>query len=183
MIQAAKTKTSSTRDAIGRRPRFLVSRARKALKFCAAMYAGIGLTLPRFQRRIIARLFGNARESGFRRYRWLYYSTPRKNAKSTLIAAISLFLLFGDGEPNPRVYYCATTLEQTAETFEIAERMLQAKPVLDRNSKVINSQNRKQIIRFKNSKRVGYILALTSRGSKEGKPPSAVIFDELCDWT
>lgn len=178
-----KTASNSIKRELRGSTRFAVRRARRVIKFVSTLYAGIGLRLPKFQRRLIARLYGNVKSSGDRLYRWVYYSTARKNAKSTLAAALCLYHLFADGEANPRIFLCATVLEQTAETFEIAERMINAQPELDRNAKVINSQNRKQIMRYKGGKLHGYVLALTSRGSKEGKNPSAVIFDELCDWT
>lgn len=172
-----KTNSKSTNS------RFSVSKARRVIKFVSTLYRAIGLELPKFQRRLIARLYGNLNERGYRRYRRVYYSTPRKNAKSTLAAALALYHLFADNEPNPRVFVTSTTLEQCRETVEIILRMISAVPVLDRNTRVIDSQNRKEISRYKDGKKLGYIAALTSRGSKEGKNPSVVIYDELCDWT
>lgn len=163
--------------------RFSVRRVRKVIRFVSSLYAGIGLRLPKFQQRLIAKLYGNVNAAGWRRYRRVYYSTARKNAKSTLAAALCLYHLFGDGEASPRIYLCATVLEQTAETFDIMRQMVQAQPDLDRNCRIIDSQNRKQVIRYKAGVVHGFAMALTSRGSKEGKNPSVVIFDELCDWT
>lgn len=182
MLQPRTTTRSKPTDLLSS-ARFSPARARKVIQFVARLYAGIGLSLPKFQRRLIAKLYGNLGGSGFRRYRRVYYSTARKNAKSTLAAALCLYHLFADGEPNPRIFLCATVLEQTAETFEILARMIAGQPKLDRECRVIDSQNRKQVIRYKAGKKHGYVLALTSRGSKEGKNPSVVIFDELCDWT
>lgn len=182
-MNPARVTTKSRPTELRSRPRFSVSRARKVERFVSRLYAGIGLTLPRFQRLLIAKLYGNVNEAGFRRYRRVYYSTARKNAKSTLAAALCIYHLFADGEENPRIFLCATVLEQTAETFEIMERMIAAQPKLDRECQVFNTQNRKQVKRYKAGKVHGYALALTSRGSKEGKNPSVVIFDELCDWT
>jgi phage terminase large subunit-like protein len=165
-----------------RRDCFAPKRASRVIKFVSSLYKSIGLTLPRFQKRLIAKLYGNCDERGLRRYRRCYYSTPRKNAKSTLAAALCLYHLFADGEDRPRIYLAATVLEQTAETFDIIIAMCAANPQLDRQTKIIDSDNRKRVIRIVNGKRRGFIASLTSRGSKEGKNPSLVIFDEFCDW-
>jgi phage terminase large subunit-like protein len=120
---------------------------------------------------------------GMRRYRWLYFSVARKNAKSTLAAALALYHLFNDHEPNPRIYLAAVNLDQTRETFEIIELMLEAVPKLNQSSTIRSSDKRKEVIRFKDGKRWGYIQALTRGGAgKEGKNPSVVIFDELHQW-
>ena len=162
---------------------FSVSRARKKIKFYERCYRALGLPLPRFQKRLTARLYGNVNpKTGYRRYRRVYYSTPRKNSKSTYAAVAGLDALFADDEPNPRVFLAATTLEQTSETFEIMVRIINAIPKLDRQTRILDSSNRKMIYRVVNGKNVGYIKALTSRGSKEGKNPSMVISDEFCDW-
>lgn len=182
-MQSPKTKTSRWTPKREFRAGFSVRRARRVLHFVSQCYSAIGLQLPRFQRRLIARLYGNVNAStGFRRFRRVYYSTPRKNAKSTLAAALCLYHLFADGEANPRIFLAATTLDQTAETFEIIQRMCAAIPKLDAQTKILNSQNRKQVFRIVDGSQRGYIVALTSRGSKEGKNPSVVIFDEFCDF-
>lgn len=182
-MQTPKRKISTSTSRPEFRTVFRVSRARKVIRFVSRCYKSIGLQLPRFQKRLIARLYGNCdAATGFRRFRKVYYSTPRKNAKSTLAAALSLYHLFADGEPNPRIYLAATTLEQTAETFEILLRMCAAMPTIDAQTKTLNSQNRKQVFRVVDGRERGYILAMTSRGSKEGKNPSVVIMDEFCDW-
>jgi len=182
-MQALKktTSPSTIRTDIGLH--FSPSRVRRALAFVTRCYKADGVEVPRFQRRLIARLYGNVNpKTGYRRYRRVYYSTPRKNAKSTLAAALALFHLFADGERSPRIFLAATTLEQAAETFEIITRMCAAIPALDRQTRVLDSSNRKVVYRIVDGRVRGYIKALTSRGSKEGKNPSLVISDEFCDW-
>jgi phage terminase large subunit-like protein len=146
-------------------------------------YAADGLTLPKYQRELLARLYGTLRPDGIRQYRWLYFSVARKNAKSTLAAALALYHLFADGESAPRVYLAAVNLGQTKETFEIMERMAERIPAIHGNCVIKDSENRKEVIRYKDGIKHGYIQALTQGGTgKEGKNPSAVIFDELHQW-
>src|SRR3990167_8796717 len=58
------------------------------------------LILEKWQKEdIINPLFGWKRKDGSRRYREAWIELPRKNAKTTLVTAIELYLFFCDGEP------------------------------------------------------------------------------------
>src|SRR5262245_65366792 len=70
------------------------------LKHTAGAKAGQPLRLAPWQRReIIEPLFGTLRKDGLRQYRSAFVSMPRRGGKSTLAAAIGLYLLFSDDEP------------------------------------------------------------------------------------
>lgn len=69
-------------------------------------------------------LFGWLREDGTRRFRRAYLEVPRKNAKSTLAAAIGLYCLVEDDEYGAEVYSGATTEEQALEVFRPAWQMV-----------------------------------------------------------
>ena len=57
---------------------------------------------------IVRPLFGWKRKSnGFRRFRSAYVEVARKNGKSQLAAAISLYLMFGDKEAGAQIYAAA----------------------------------------------------------------------------
>lgn len=60
---------------------------------------------------------------GFRRFRQAYMELGRKNAKSTLLAGIGLWLLALDGEAGAEVYSAATTKDQAKIIFKVAKAM------------------------------------------------------------
>lgn len=157
-------------------------KAQRVIRFVAHLYRAIGLELPAYQQDLIRELYGRSKPNGLRQYQHCYFSVPRKNAKSTLVAALSLYHLTADGEANPRIYFAATSLDQTRETFEIAANMCSAVPFLDKNIVIRDSRNSKEMSYYRAGSKLGYVQALTRGGSKEGKNPSVVIYDELCDW-
>ncbi len=78
---------------------------------------------------IVASLFGwVSKSTGFRRFSEAYIKVARKNAKSTLAAAIGLYMLVADGECGPEVYCGATTKKQAMEVFRTARRMAKKAP-------------------------------------------------------
>jgi phage terminase large subunit-like protein len=158
-------------------------KADRVIGFVGTLYENIGLALPRYQKELISELYGTMSPAGKRQYRWCYFSVARKNAKSTLAAALALYHLCADGEASPRVYLAAVNLDQTGETFEIMTRMIAATECLDEALETRDSENRKEVIRYRDGHKIGYIRALTKGGTgKEGKNPSVVIFDELHQW-
>jgi phage terminase large subunit-like protein len=68
--------------------------------------------------------------SGLRRFTDAYICIPRKNAKSTIAAAIGLYMLAADGEYGAEVYSGATTEKQAWEVFRPAWRMVKKTPDL-----------------------------------------------------
>ncbi len=65
------------------------------------------------------------RQTGTRRFRKALIVIPRKNAKSTIAAAIGLYMLALDGEPGAEVYSAATTRDQSKIVWDIAKTMCQ----------------------------------------------------------
>lgn len=95
--------------------------------------SGVGesnrIKLEAWQIFIVCNLFGWVwRSSGLRKYREAYIEVPRKNAKSTLAAAIDLYMLVADGEFGAEVYSGATTERQAMEVFGTARRMVMNTP-------------------------------------------------------
>jgi phage terminase large subunit-like protein len=70
--------------------------------------------------------------SGLRRFLEVYIKVPRKNAKSTLAAAIGLYMLCMDGEYGAEVYSGATTERQAMEVFRTAHGMAKKTPELNK---------------------------------------------------
>jgi phage terminase large subunit-like protein len=90
-----------------------------------SQWAGRPFILAPWQRELIGRLFGWVTADGARRYRYCDVWVPVKNGKSTLGAAIGLYLLIGDGEPGAHVYSVAYDREQAGLVHGEAIRMVE----------------------------------------------------------
>ena len=108
--------------------------ANKVIAFCGLLkqskgeWAGRPLTLEPWQQFIIASIFGWKRADGTRRFRTAILEVARKNGKSTLAAAVGLYMLVADGEPGAEIYSAATKREQAQITHSEATRMAKATP-------------------------------------------------------
>ena len=95
--------------------------------------AGERIKLEPWQLFIVCTVFGWRRADDFmRRFRYVYLEVGRKNAKSTLTAAVALYMLVADGEPGAQVYSAATTYTQAAIVWSIGKRMAARSKVLNR---------------------------------------------------
>ena len=80
---------------------------------------------------IVCSLFGWLKATtGKRRFSLAYIAVPRKNAKSTLAAAIALYCLIFDGEVGAQVFAGATTEKQAHMVFDPARQMVLKTPEL-----------------------------------------------------
>ena len=77
---------------------------------------------------IICNIFGFVDEEGFRRFSTAYIEVARKNAKSTLAAAVGLYMLSQDFEVGAEVYSAATTRNQAKIVFDVARAMARRTP-------------------------------------------------------
>lgn len=78
---------------------------------------------------IVCVVFGWLRKSdGLRRFRRVYTEVSRKNAKSTLTAAVGNYMLAADGEHGAEVYSGATSEKQAWEVFKPAKLMAEKTP-------------------------------------------------------
>ena len=81
--------------------------------------------------------------AGTRRFRTLYLEVARKNAKSTLLSGIGLYMLVADGEAGAEIYSAATTHKQAKIVWQDAKQMAEKAAGLrqhfgvDTNSKAI----------------------------------------------
>jgi phage terminase large subunit-like protein len=94
-------------------------------------WAGTPLSLEPWQQFIVFNLFGWKRKSDdCRRFRTAYIEVPRKNGKSSLAAAIGLYMLVLDGEEGAEIYSAATKRDQAKIIFDAAKAMVQKSPSL-----------------------------------------------------
>lgn len=102
-------------------------------KFCKQSQGVIGepLLLSLFQKAFVQTLFGWKRKAnGFRRFRETMFLVGRKNGKSTLLSAIALYLLVGDGEGAAEIYSVATKKDQAKKVLTEAINMINQSPEL-----------------------------------------------------
>jgi phage terminase large subunit-like protein len=79
---------------------------------------------------IVGCLFGWKRADGTRRFRIAFVDLPRKNGKTTLAAAIALYLFLCDGEAGAEIYSVATKRDQAKLVFNDARAMVGRSPDL-----------------------------------------------------
>jgi phage terminase large subunit-like protein len=78
---------------------------------------------------ILTTVFGwRKTEDGARRFHTAYSEMARKNSKSTLLAAVALFMLAADGEAGAEVYSLATTRPQAGIVFRVGRQMALREP-------------------------------------------------------
>lgn len=111
--------------------RFDAGRANRLLEFFGHLkhfkgeWAGSPIQLQPFQQFIVGSLFGwVAPDTGLRRFRQCYLEQPRGQGKSTIAAAVALWLAFFDREPGAEVYCAATHRQQAKITWEAARQMV-----------------------------------------------------------
>ena len=145
------------------------------LRHTKGIWAGKRFWLLPWQERLIRDLFGIVQEDGMRQVRMAYIEIPKKNGKSELAAAIALYLLFGDGEPSAEVYGAAADRQQASIVYEVATKMIQMCPALQKRCKQIPST--KRVVNYANA---GFYQVLSAEvGTKHGLNVSGLIFDEL----
>lgn len=100
------------------------------------------LILAPWQTFVVCNIFGFFREDGMRRFTEAYVRVGRKNAKSTLAAAIGLFCMVADREFGAEVYSGATSEKQAWEVFGPARLMALRHPEFARHFGVdVNAKN------------------------------------------
>lgn len=146
-------------------------------KFCThtkGELAGKPFLLEEWQKEIVRNIFGWKIEgSGLRKYRTVFIEIPRKNGKTTLAAAISLYMLFADSERGAEIYAAAGDRSQAGIVFEIAKGMILNSNDLSSRSKVFRDS-------VTNEGKGNFFKAISSDSkTKHGFNANGIIFDEL----
>ena len=139
------------------------------------VWATPNITLEPWQIFLLTQLFGwRSRGTGLRRFTDGYIEVARKNAKSTLSSGIGLFALGAEGELGPQVKCAATTGDQARIVWGVAQRMIEASPVL-RDAGYVPHANS---ITCTHS--LGDMKPINAKAStQDGLNPSCIILDEL----
>lgn len=97
----------------------------KYCKHSKGSMAGKPFTLELWQKALIAAMFGIVNKiDGNRKYQEVILIVGRKNGKSTLAAAVGLYLMVADGELGPEIYTVATKRDQAKIIWLEAKRMV-----------------------------------------------------------
>ena len=149
------------------------------LTFASGEWEGKPFRLQPWQREALLPFYGSVEENDqaelIRSYQYLYLEIPKKNGKTELSAALGLYHLLADGEPNPQIYICAADRDNASICYNAMTGMVEAQSWLSDRVKLVPSRKE---IQLRNG--AGYIKVLSAEAySKHGYNPSCVIFDEL----
>lgn len=145
--------------------------------FCVhkkGQWRGQKLKLARWQRKIIRQIFGWKTPDGFRRFTEAWIEIARKNGKSTLAAAIALYLMIGDREPAAEVYAVAGSREQAALVYNDAYAMVELNPALNEQIDLLKYE-------MKHPRSDSKFVAMGTK-NQHGLNPSGAIGDEVHEW-
>lgn len=110
-------------------------------KFCKHSKGAMGgkpFILELWQKALVAAMFGIVDKiTGLRKYQEVVLIVGRKNGKSTLSAAIGLYLMIADGELGPEIYSVATKRDQAKIIWLEAKRMIKKSPALSKRIKTL----------------------------------------------
>ncbi|SDX45366.1 Phage terminase-like protein, large subunit, contains N-terminal HTH domain [Marininema mesophilum] len=135
--------------------------------------AGSPIDLDPFQKFILGSIFGWVHhESGLRRYRKAYIQLARKNAKSTILSGVGLYMLMADGEAGAEIYATATKSDQARIIYGDSKVMVNRSRDL---SKRLNAQE--SVIRDPRSNSVFRPLSKDTK-TLDGLNPYLGIIDE-----
>ena len=119
---------------------FDIERANRPIEFIETFcrhskgkWIGQPVRLELFQKAMLQAIYGFVdKENGLRRYREVFVLVGRKNGKSTLMSALGLYMMVGDGEGGAEVQCVATKRDQARIVFTEAVNMVSQSPALSK---------------------------------------------------
>lgn len=113
-----------------------------------------------------------------RRFREVFITMPRKNAKSFLVALIMVYIFFTDKQRGQQNIIVANSVEQAENVYKMIEYMVKSNPTLLKHSRVVSS--RRTIHRNNGS----YIRVMSSdAGRLDSFKPYVALVDETHEDT
>lgn len=141
--------------------------------------AGKPFVLLPWQREVVEATFEVDPVTDLRRRRWAYVSTAKKSGKTELAAAVALYLLIGDEEPDALVVCAAASEDQADLVFDAAKTMCQTSPTL---SAITERYDREIVVpSAPGGARLRRVAAVA--GANDGMNLHGVVCDELHEWT
>jgi len=163
---------------------FEVSKARTIINFIQrelthvkGSLARLPFILERWQVAIVGNLIGWLKPDGTRRYNHCLVYVPRKNGKTTLAAAMVLWMLFADGEAGAEVYGAASEYKQACFVFQQARGMVIQNPFSFGDKLKIYNGGDKAIVYADTLS--SYQVMSGDAGSKHGGNTHFAVIDEL----
>ena len=124
---------------------------------------------------LLVQLFGFRNLDGSRRFTTVVFAVARKNAKSTIAAAILLYCFAYEAEIGPQVISAAMTGAQARIVFNIAARMVKESAGFASSRGLEAFKD--SVVRYSSG---GVFKPINSKASsQDGLNPSALCFDEL----
>ena len=137
-------------------------------------WAGKPVKLELFQKAYISALFGFVdKDTGLRRYKESMFYVARKNGKSVMLAALSLYMFIADGEGGAEIYSIASKRDQATILFDEAHNMIKQSSHLSKHIR-----KRKSDLYFAHTMSKFMPLAKNSN-TLDGLNSSLVVIDEL----
>lgn len=166
---------------------FDIEKATRPIKFlesfCILPESGKLIVLEPFQKCMIELAFGFVDDDGLRQFQNVMWVIGRKNGKSSVSAALELFMLVADGENSPAVFNVATSKAQASLAYGTALKMM-------RKSRELANKLRKGIVPDRDQDGIifdfndGYITVLTNQTRHlDGLNTHFCVFDEMAACT
>jgi phage terminase large subunit-like protein len=154
-------------------PRFAQFCAEHIAHTKGRQFAGKPLILEAFQREFFDELLSVDPATGHRYYSEAVWGLPRKNGKSTSVAAFGLYMASCDGEPGAEVYCAAAARQQARIIFDQDRRFVITSPTL--SEEFVPRRN------WIDHPATGSVLRVISSDApkQHGLNPSANVIDEL----
>ena len=144
---------------------------------------GVPFILEPYERMIIELAFGFVDDDGIRQFIYLLVLLSRKNGKTSLAAAIEIYMLIADGEGAPQIYNVATSKSQASLGFGAVTKMVKMSPKLSkkiRRAKVIERSEMGLVC----DGNLGYIIPCSKQTDHlDGLDVHCVVVDEMAAMT
>lgn len=140
-------------------------------------FAGKPLILEKWQREFMDEALKYDAETGERLYRTVILGIPRKNGKSTLCAAIGIYMCLLDGENSPEVVVAAGSVKQADPVYG------QMRHFVEHPRSLLGQYFQSMLRAITCPRNLGIIKVLAATGKRQfGLNPSCAIKDERALW-
>ena len=168
---------------------FDIDRAERPIKFIETFCKlpsgklGVPFVLEPFQKAVIGMAFGFVDDDGNRQFREVMWVMGRKCGKTSISAALEIYMLIADGEGSPQIYNVATSKDQASLAYGAVLKMVKQSPDLSKVLVKGTVPDRDQDgIKFERN--LGYITPLTNQTRHlDGLDVHFCVFDEMAAST
>ena len=154
-------------------------------RFCKIPSGKLGqpFILEPYERMIVELIFGFVDENEKRQFQYVLIEMARKQGKTSISAAIELYLLVADGEGAPQIYNAATSKAQASLAYGAVWRMVRQSP------KLLNVLRKGTVIERAENGIIcdgcmGYVIPLSKQSDHlDGLDVHGCVFDEMAAST